>query len=82
MSGDDFAGTDRKSAKTSFSAGPMVIFTNLAELLASLPTDDTMLNHDSRLTKASDSQRVIEEETNVTVEAFFFAAKRIRGQPN
>jgi len=75
MTGDDFAGTDRKASKTSLSGGPMVVFTNLADLLGSLPSDDSMLSHDPVITKASDSQRVAEEETNVTVEAFLFAAK-------
>ena len=75
MSGDDFAGNDRKAAKTSISSGPAIIFTNLADLLASLPPDDNMLNHTPQISKASDSQRVVEEETNVTVEAFIFAAK-------
>ena len=75
MVGDDFTGTDRKAAKTSLSAGPMETFTNLADLLASLPPDSDMLNHDPPITKSSDSQRVVEEETNVTVDAFLFAAK-------
>jgi hypothetical protein len=72
---DDFAGTDRKAAKTSISIGPMETFTNLVDLLSSLPTDEDMLHHIPTITKASDSERVVEEETNVTVNAFLFAAK-------
>jgi len=76
---DDFAGTDRKAAKTSISTGPMETFNSLDDLLASLPRDTKMLHHHPAITKSSDSERVSEEDTNVTVNAFLFAAK---GEPD
>jgi hypothetical protein len=72
---DNFVGTDRRDAKTSIADGPVETFTSLADLLASLPDDNSMLNHDPKITRAPGSDRVMEEERNVTVTAFIYVAK-------
>jgi hypothetical protein len=73
---DNFAGHDRKVAKTSIADAPDQSFANLGALLESLPKDSDMLNHDPEITEDADSDRVDEEKRNVTVPAFLYATKK------
>ncbi|MDR3633198.1 MAG: hypothetical protein P4L84_05125 [Isosphaeraceae bacterium] len=72
---DGFVGNDRKAAKTSISQAAAEPPATLSALLASLPDDQSMLHHDPKITEDADSNRVAEEERNVTVTAFLFAVK-------
>jgi hypothetical protein len=74
--GDDFQGTARKAAKLSISAAQVEQFDDLQGLIGSLVPDDTMKNHDPAITEAADSGRVDEENRNVQVRAFLYAASR------
>ncbi|MDB6065486.1 MAG: hypothetical protein JWR26_1694 [Pedosphaera sp.] len=72
---ENFAGTDRKAAKTSSSTGPQDTRADVAELLANLPeTDDNMMNHNPPISKSATSGRVSEEEHNVVVTSGFIYA--------
>jgi hypothetical protein len=75
---DNFAGTDRKAAKTSVSDAPPTTRADVAELLANLPaSDDQMLNHNPPISKSADSDRVIEEQQNVVVlNGFIYAVAK------
>jgi hypothetical protein len=72
--GDNFAGTSRKAAKTSIAETEINEFGDLAELTESLESAQHMkaLNISSGAT----SNRVAEEQRNVSVEAFIYAASR------
>jgi hypothetical protein len=72
---ENFAGNDRKAAKTSISAANVESFSNVGDLLASLPDDSSMLDHQPPITKDATSNRVTEEQRNVLVDAFIYAAK-------
>ncbi|MSR60478.1 MAG: hypothetical protein EXS05_23030 [Planctomycetaceae bacterium] len=74
--GENFAGHDRKVAKTSVAGAPVENFSDLRRVLDSLPSDDDMLNHDPEITREPDSDRVDEEMRNVRVTAYIYAAKR------
>ena len=69
-----FAGTDREEAKTSIPQAPFEPFDDLHALIATLPSDLEMQQHDPPLHK--DSPRVEEEKRNVRVHAFVHAAKK------
>jgi hypothetical protein len=72
----EFAGHDRKAAKTSTSDAPVEDQETLEAVLASLPDDDQMLHHHPKITEAEDSDRVDEEERNVHFYAYLYATKR------
>ena len=72
--GDNFAGTARKAAKLSIATGVTENFNDLSDLIASLPSIDTMVNRKPKISTASTSKRVTEENRNVHVNAFLFAA--------
>jgi hypothetical protein len=74
--GDNFSGTARKAAKLSISDAQPEDFQDLQALIASLPDEDTMMNHDPEITTAANSGRVAEEERNIRVKAFIYAASR------
>ena len=74
--GDDFKGTARKAAKLSIGSGALERFTDLRKLVASLVADAAMINHVPVITKTARSKRVAEEERNVRVKAFLYAASR------
>jgi hypothetical protein len=74
--GNQFAGTARKAAKLSIAAAPSENFNDLSDLIASLPSIDAMVNHKPLITTASTSKRVAEENRNVHVNAFLYAASR------
>src|SRR5438105_7663523 len=73
---DDFAGNDRKAAKLSISAAPPEKFKDLADLVASLPSISAMKAHQPVIKLDPTSGRVTEEERNVTLNAFLYAASR------
>ena len=74
--GDNFAGTDRKAAKLSIVSGAAQQFADLKDILASLTADAKMIKHKPAITQDPTSQRVAEEERNVRVRAFLYAASR------
>ncbi len=73
---DDYEGNDRAAAKTTVSNANTEEFGSLRDLLASLPSDKSMReDHEPPLRKDADFGRVDEEQRNVTVEAWLYAAK-------
>lgn len=73
---DNFAGTSRKAAKLSVAAAPVEAFTDLRDLIASLPAKKTMTGHKPKITTDAKSGRVALETRNVRVRAFLYAASR------
>jgi hypothetical protein len=71
---DNFKGKDRKAAKTSIFSGTPQSFSSTNDVLASLPSDGEML--DLQIPKTPDSDRVSQEQHNVTVPAFIYAASK------
>jgi hypothetical protein len=74
--GDNFAGTDRRDAKLSIVSAATEQFADLQNLVGSLTPDDAMVDHDPEITRDPDSPRVSEEQRNVRVSAFLYAASR------
>jgi hypothetical protein len=74
--GDNFAGTDRRDAKLSIVSAATEQFGDLQNLVGSLTADDDMINHNPEITKDPNSPRVSEEQRNVRVQAFLYAASR------
>lgn len=74
--GDNFKGTARKAAKLSISTAKTEKFTDLKNLIKSLTPDDEMRDHDPEIGIGAKSGRVEEEERNVRVNAFIYAASR------
>jgi len=74
--GEAFAGGDRKAAKLSIGSGKVEHFDNVAALLGSLPPKDFMLSHSPPITTVFSSARVTEEQRNVHLSAFLYAASR------
>jgi hypothetical protein len=72
--GDNFAGTARKAAKLSIGTGKTEKFADLKDLIASLPAEAKMINHKPPITTVATSGRVKEEQRNVRVRAFLYAA--------
>jgi hypothetical protein len=73
---DRYLGTDRKAAKISIANAQVEDFNDLKDLIATLPSKSTMVNHNPTITRAADSGRVEEEQRNVRVRAFLYAAKK------
>ena len=74
---DEFAGKDRKDAKTSVVTSEYRDFQSLDELLISLPPDTKMENYEPKITKSVKSRRVEEEMRNVKIErAYIYAIYR------
>ncbi len=74
--GDQFAGTARKAAKLSIASGPTKTFTDVKTLIESFVPDDKMIAHKPKITTTAASSRVKEENKNVKVKAFLYAASR------
>lgn len=74
--GDNFTGKDRKAAKISIASGAAEDFSDLGDLLDDLPDDADMIDHDPEITTGKDSDRVEEEEKNVRVKTWLYAASR------
>ncbi len=74
--GDDFHGTSRRAAKLSLGSGPLAVLPDLLDLIHSLPPDPTMIHHHPPILDTATSRRVPEEQRNVQVRAFLYAASR------
>jgi hypothetical protein len=74
--GDSFAGTDRRDAKLSIMGAATEQFADLQNLVGSLTPDDAMIDHDPEITRDPNSPRASEEQRNVRVRAFLYAASR------
>lgn len=73
-SGDIFAGTDRRDPKTSVATGGLKSFSTIAELRSSFPKDTFMKG--LGITRAPDSERTPQEQYNVSVEGYIYAASK------
>jgi hypothetical protein len=73
---DNFAGTARKAAKLSIAQAQTEELADVAALIATLPPDKAMKNHDPKITTDATSERVQEEERNVRLKGFLYAASR------
>jgi len=74
--GDNFQGTARKASKLSISNAPIENFKDVLALIKTLPAHETMVKHKPKITTAATSKRVKEEERNVRVNAYIYAASR------
>lgn len=74
--GDDYSGTARKAAKLSISTAKTENFQDVKDLVKSLVPDAKMIAHKPKITTTAASKRVKEEERNVHVTAFMYAASR------
>jgi hypothetical protein len=74
--GDNFGGKDRKAAKLSISSAALEKFKDVKSLINSLAAEDAMKNHQPKISRAQTSKRVKEEERNIRVPAFIYAASR------
>jgi hypothetical protein len=74
--GDNFAGSDRKAAKLSKATATLEKFKDLKDLIGSFAPEGKMIKHKPKITTAPTSGRVKEEERNVSVAAFLYAASR------
>jgi hypothetical protein len=74
--GDNFAGTARKAAKLSIASAPIETFRDVQALIASLTPDEQMIAHKPKIATTAASGRVKEENRNVKVKAFLYAASR------
>jgi hypothetical protein len=72
--GDDFRGTARKTAKLSIAAAAVEHFDDLQNIIDSLVSDDQMAQQG--IPEGADSGRVDEENRNIQVRAFLYAASR------
>ena len=73
---DSFAGTSRKAAKLSIANAKMETFSDLRDLLASLPSVEVMRKRKPQIKTDATSNRVTEEKRNVRVRAFLYAHSR------
>jgi len=74
--GDAFGGTARKAAKLSISAAKIKSYKDVKTLIASLVPDADMIAHKPKIGTGATSGRVKEEERNIHVTAFMYAASR------
>jgi hypothetical protein len=72
---DDFAGNDRKAAKTSVANAPMETFPTVKALLDTLKSDDDMRKLRPPISKDESSDRIAQEERNVSVLGYIYAVK-------
>jgi hypothetical protein len=73
--GDNFTGKDRKAAKLSKAQVKSEKFRDLKDLIGSLAPESKMIKHKPAITTAPTSDRVKEEQRNVSVAGFLYAAK-------
>jgi hypothetical protein len=74
--GDNFGGIARKAAKLSISTAKTESFTDLKDLIKSLTPDSKMIAHKPPIGTGATSKRVKEEDRNVHVNAYMYAASR------
>ena len=72
--GDNFSGTARKAAKLSISAAPTKTYKDVQSLINTLPSHQEMVN--LRIPTGATSGRVPQEERNVRIKCFLYAASR------
>jgi hypothetical protein len=73
---DNFAGNARMAAKLSIGTGPTEQFADVRALSATLPADHAMIQHVPPIDTSSTSVRVTEEQRNIHVVGFLYAASR------
>lgn len=76
LPGDDFQGKDRKAAKLTIASAATESIGDLADLLTALPSRTAMQNHVPKILTAPSSGRVAEENRNVRIRAFLYAASQ------
>jgi len=74
--GDNYSGTERKAAKLSISTAKTENFKDVRDLVTSLVSDAKMIAHKPKIPTTAASNRVKEEERNVHVTAYMYAASR------
>jgi hypothetical protein len=74
--GDNYSGTARKAAKLSIAAAKAENFKDVKDLVKSLTADSKMVAHKPPITTGATSNRVKEEQRNVHVTGFMYAASR------
>jgi hypothetical protein len=74
--GDQFQGTARKAAKLSIGDAAVEVLDDVKAVIDSLPTEEAMTHHEPPITTAATSRRVAEEQRNVQVRGFLYAASR------
>ena len=73
---DAFRGTARKAAKLTIADAAVEDFEDVNDLMETLPTEEGMISHQPPITTDAASGRVDEENRNVHVRAFLYAASR------
>ncbi len=74
--GDSFKGKARKTSKLSIATAKTETFKNLKSLVDTLPSHDKMKKHKPKITTTPTSKRVTEEDRNVKLKAFIYAASK------
>ncbi len=74
--GDNFQGTARKAAKLSKAQANTEKFKDLKDLIGSLAPESKMISHQPPITTDPASNRVKEEQRNLSIAAFLYAASR------
>jgi hypothetical protein len=74
--GDAFRGNARKAAKLTIADAGVEPFEDVNDLIETLPTEEGMISHQPPITTDAASGRVDEENRNVHVRAFLYAASR------
>src|SRR5215203_6571498 len=74
--GDAFRRTARKAAKLTIADAGVEAFEDIKDLIETLPTEEGMISHQPPITTDAESGRVDEENRNVHVRAFLYAASR------
>ena len=72
--GESYTGVARKAAKLSIANAPVQVFADLGELIATLPSKDSMVTHNPLISTGATSSRVTEERRNVRVRCWLYAA--------
>ncbi len=73
---DAFAGTARRAAKLSIASAKTEEFEDVQALIETLPSHKAMKDRKPKVSKDKNSRRVKEEQRNVRVRAFIYAASR------
>lgn len=74
--GDDYSGSSRRAAKLSISAAKTETFKDVKDLIQTLPAESLMVAHKPPIGTGPTSSRVQEEQRNVHVSAFLYAASK------
>ena len=71
-----FRGTSRRAAKLAIADAEVEDFEDVKGLIETLPAEEDMISHQPPITTDAESGRVEEEDRNVRVQAFLYAASR------